>query len=72
MTELMHVAVEEPGDEDLPPPQLERTVIGQERDPTPPRPHKQEPEDILDLDVDIYSSTERRKSCKQTHFYTIR
>ncbi|RVE54939.1 hypothetical protein evm_000306 [Chilo suppressalis] len=46
------------------PPVIERTVIGQERDPPPPTKHKQEPEDILDTDLD-YSSAEKRKSCQR-------
>ncbi|XP_045526687.1 gamma-aminobutyric acid type B receptor subunit 2 isoform X1 [Pieris brassicae] len=60
LTDLMRVSM----DDQEPPPGLERKVIGQERDlPIPPKP-KQEPEDILDLDVD-YSSMERRKSCQR-------
>nr|XP_032524800.1 gamma-aminobutyric acid type B receptor subunit 2 isoform X3 [Danaus plexippus plexippus] len=47
-----------------PPPGLERTVIGQERDPPPAVKTKQEPEDILDIEHD-YSSTERRKTCQR-------
>ncbi|XP_032524804.2 gamma-aminobutyric acid type B receptor subunit 2 isoform X2 [Danaus plexippus] len=47
-----------------PPPGLERTVIGQERDPPPAVRTKQEPEDILDIEHD-YSSTERRKTCQR-------
>ncbi|CAG9569821.1 unnamed protein product [Danaus chrysippus] len=47
-----------------PPPGLERTVIGQERDPPPAVKTKQEPEDILDIEHD-YSSTERKKTCQR-------
>ncbi|XP_050671814.1 gamma-aminobutyric acid type B receptor subunit 2 [Leptidea sinapis] len=61
LSDIMRVA-----QEDLePPPGLERKVIGQERDPpvpVVPKP-KQEVEDILD--VDDYSSMERRKSCQR-------
>ncbi|CAK1546598.1 unnamed protein product [Leptosia nina] len=60
LNDLMRVSM----DDQEPPPGLERKVIGQERDPPiPPKP-KQEPEDILDLDID-YSSMERRKSCQR-------
>ncbi|XP_038219315.1 gamma-aminobutyric acid type B receptor subunit 2 isoform X1 [Zerene cesonia] len=60
LSDLMRVS----SDDQEPPPGLERKVIGQERDPPiPPKP-KQEPEDILDIDLD-YSSMERRKSCQR-------
>lgn len=48
-------------------------ILGQERDPPGPlKPTlvKQEPEDILD--IDDYSSTERRKSCKLTVAHIFR
>ncbi|XP_026733435.1 gamma-aminobutyric acid type B receptor subunit 2 [Trichoplusia ni] len=61
LTDLMHVSVDK--DDMEPPPGLERKVIGQERDPVPIIKSKQEPEDILD--IDDYSSTERRKSCQR-------
>ncbi|CAB3241366.1 unnamed protein product [Arctia plantaginis] len=64
LTDIMHVSIDQ--DDLEPPPGMERKVIGQERDPPLPlKPTlvKQEPEDILD--VDDYSSTERRKSCQR-------
>ncbi|XP_049881941.1 gamma-aminobutyric acid type B receptor subunit 2 [Pectinophora gossypiella] len=60
LTDLMHVSVDQ--DDVEPPPGMERKVIGQERDPIPPKP-KVEPEDILD--IDDYSTAERRKSCQR-------
>ncbi|XP_026318221.1 gamma-aminobutyric acid type B receptor subunit 2 isoform X3 [Hyposmocoma kahamanoa] len=62
LTDLMHVSVDQ--DDVEPPPGMERKVIGQERDPTPPVKPKQEPEDILDLDRD-YSTAERKKACQR-------
>lgn len=43
--------------------------LGQERDPVPVIKPKVEPEDILD--IDDYSSTERRKSCESFSFLIL-
>ncbi|CAH0731454.1 unnamed protein product, partial [Brenthis ino] len=58
LADVMHL-----GTDQREPPHERTGGVGQERDPTPPKP-KQELEDILDIDHD-YSSTERKKTCQR-------